>query len=53
MLRMGVVQAAKHETVPPPQLDDLTDLDIQNMSSLDLKKAVIRHIGISKKSDLG
>lgn len=53
MLKMGVVQAAKNETVPPPQLDDLTDLDIQNMSTLELKKAVLRHIGVSKKSDLG
>ena len=53
VLKMGVAQAAKHETVPPPQLDDLTDLDIQNMSTLDLKRVVLRRLGITKKSELG
>ena len=53
VLKMGVLQAAKNETVPPPQLDVLTDTDIQSMSTLDLKKAVLRYIGVSKKSELG
>lgn len=53
VLKMGVLQAAKNETVPPPQLDDLTDIDIQSMSTLDLKKTVLRYIGVSKKSEVG
>jgi len=53
VLKMGVLQAAKNETVPPPQLDTLTDADIQSMSTLDLKKAVLRYCGVTKKSELG
>lgn len=53
VLKMGVLQAAKQETPAPPSLDDLTDMDIQSMSTLDLKKTVLRYIGVSKKSELG
>ena len=52
VLKMGVAQAAKRETVPPPQLDDLTDNDIQTLDSATLKRILLTSIGITKKSEL-
>ena len=52
VLKMGVAQAAKRETVPPPQLDDLTDTDIQALDSTTLKRILLTSAGITKKSQV-
>ena len=52
VLKMGVAQAAKQETPAPPQLDDLTDSDIQSMDSTSLKRILLASAGITKKSQV-
>jgi len=52
VLKMGVAQAAKQETPPLPALDALTDAEIEAMSSLDLKRLLLREAGITSRSQL-
>lgn len=52
ILKMGVAQVAKQETLPLPDLDTLTDAEIEAMSSTDLKKLLLREAGITSKSQL-
>lgn len=52
VLKMGVAQAAKHETPPPPLLGELTDNDIQSLDSVTLKRILLAHAGITKRSEL-
>lgn len=52
VLKMGVAQAAKQETPSLPPLDSLTDTEIEALSSLDLKKLLLREAGITSKSQL-
>ena len=52
VLKMGVTQAAKQETPSLPDLEALTDAEISSMSSLDLKKVLLRHAGITNKAQL-
>ena len=52
VLKMGVAQAAKQETPALPQLDELTDSDIQSMDSTSLKRILLASVGITKKSQL-
>lgn len=52
VLKMGVLQAAKQETPAPPQLDNLTDADIEALDSTTLKRILLASVGISKKSEI-
>ena len=52
VLKMGVLQAAKQETPPPPQLEELTDSDIQALDSTTLKRILLASVGITKKAQL-
>ena len=52
VLKMGVAQAAKQETTPLPPLDALTDADIAALSSLDLKRLLLREAGITSREQL-
>ena len=52
VLKMGVAQAAKQETPTPPQLDNLTDADIEALDSTTLKRILLASVGISKKSEI-
>lgn len=52
VLKMGVAQAAKQETPALPQLDELTDSDIQSMDSTSLKRILLASVGITKKSQI-
>lgn len=52
VLKMGVAQAAKQETTPLPPLDALTDAEIEAMSSLDLKRLLLREAGITSREQL-
>ena len=52
VLKMGVAQAAKQETPSLPELHSLTDSDIEALSSLDLKRILLKHVGATTKEDI-
>ena len=52
VLKMGVTQAAKQESSPLPDLESLQDSDIASLSSLDLKRILLKSAGVSKKDQL-
>lgn len=52
MIKMGIALTAK--TAPPtlPDLEELTDEDIATLSTVDLKRILLKSVGITKKSEL-
>jgi len=52
MIKMGIALTAK--TAPPalPDLDELSNEQIEGLSSNDLKRILLREVGITKKSQL-
>ena len=52
LLKGGLAQFLKDDPLPK-SVTELTDAEIESMSTNDLKRVVLRHIGITRKSDLG